>query len=156
MVKRDDETLIGFLKRLMKPSNDKVSHPDLDTALVLGDWLEEQDDPRAAGVRAIVEARSALAECPAVKGAARKVFWRWPLDDVREKSWWDLLVESVPKQGFYVRWHVDRRTESGRAFSVSASGELCRWKEIPLVFDRRLAELIGGLLGWSDQALQQA
>ena len=155
MVERDDRTLIGFLKRLMNPSNDGLSHPDLDTALVLADWLEEQDDPRAADVRAIAEARSALGECPALKSTSRKVFWRWPAGDAMEQSWWDLLVESVPKQGFYVRWHVDRRTESARAFSVTGSGETCSRKEIPLVFERRLAELIGGLLGWSDYALQQ-
>src|SRR5882724_8081496 len=106
----------------MDPNHSSVGRPDLDTALVLADWLEEQDDPRAADVRAIVEARSALGECPALKSSTRKVFWRWPAANAMEQSWWDLLVESVPKQGFYVRWHVERRTESARAFSVTASG----------------------------------
>jgi uncharacterized protein (TIGR02996 family) len=156
VVKREDKTLIGFLKRLMNPSNDNLSQPDLDTALVLADWLEEQDDPRAADVRAIAEARSALEKCPAIKRAAKKVFWRWPARKAMEQSWWDLLVESVPELGFYVRWHVDRRTEQGKVFTCSSSGETCDRDDIPLFFERCLAELIGELLGWSAYDLQKA
>ena len=146
MVKHDNQTLIGFLKRLMDPKHANVVHPDLDTALVLADWLEEQDDPRAADVRAIAEARSALAGCPALHPKSRNVFWRWPSDEAREQSWWDLLVESVPKLGFYVRWHVDRRMERGKAFRECTAGETGKRNLIPLLFERRLAELIGGLL----------
>jgi uncharacterized protein (TIGR02996 family) len=150
VVASDNPALIGFLKKLMNPDMGHPIRPDLDVALVMADWLEDQDDPRAGDVRAIAGARSAL------DPTSETVFWRWPGDEARGQSWWDLLVESLPEGKFYVRWHIDVRTEIGRTFvgctfgPLPANGVTCRREDIPLEFERRLAELIVRLFGWSE------
>jgi hypothetical protein len=157
MVDRNDPMLLGFLKRLLNPDKFHELNPDLDAALVLADWLSEQDDPRAGDVRALAQARALLAECPALDPSVEKVFWRWPAPEATERPWYDFLIESLPRGKFYVRWHVDSRTEVGRTFGKClASGETCPRDRIPRVFEAQLATLIAALFGWNEVSLEKS
>src|SRR5262245_50243245 len=105
--RRDDPELLALLCRLLAFDADGA-RADREVGLVLADWLEERDDPRAADVRALAafsvpevsfppEPLAPEEEPEVEEGGERpwpqQPIWRWPPPDEAAPPWWDLLAE---------------------------------------------------------------
>jgi uncharacterized protein (TIGR02996 family) len=163
---RDHPQLWRLLAGLFLFPRKDVVKADLQLALVLADWLDEQGDRRAEEVRRLVQLRPELDQCPALTEplGKKKLFWRWPNPKEHEDLWWDVLVEGGtnprPKTPvYYVRWQADPATPQGRAMTRHALHYVggywvMKRAAIPGSFDLATAELIAGLLGWSSKQLR--
>jgi uncharacterized protein (TIGR02996 family) len=103
---------------------------DFHCRLVFADWLEERDDPRAEGYRALGALRKRPIKDPWLKGSEQQAEWRLYSDlagcipkgpDDLPGDWFMLISRqsTSTKSGVGLRWWSRREAEDAAALAFS-------------------------------------